>query len=53
MNIDLDKRLFNFAVEVIEFLRTIKNNQETGIIKFQLTKAATSGGANYSPGQIA
>jgi len=53
MDKDLNDRLFNFAVNVIIFLRTIKNNQETGIVKYQLTKAATSSGANYSPSQIA
>ena len=53
MGNDLIDRLFNFAVEVIQFLRTIRNNQETGIIKYQLTKAATSGGANYEESQAA
>jgi hypothetical protein len=53
MDVDLNNRLFNFAVGVIIFLRTIRNNQETGVIKYQLTKASTSSGANYSPGQIA
>jgi four helix bundle protein len=50
---DLNDRLFNFAVEVIEFLRTIKSNQETGIIKYQLTKSSTSSGANYEEAQAA
>jgi len=53
MENDLIERLFRFSVEVIVFLRDIKNNQETGIIKYQLIKASTSSGANYSPGQIA
>lgn len=53
MDKDLNVRLFKFAVEVIKFLRTISNNQETKIIKYQLTKAATSGGANYEESQSA
>ena len=43
MDRDINNGLFNFAKDVIIFLRTIiKNNQETGIIKYQLTKASTS-----------
>ncbi len=53
MENDLVDRLFNFAVDVIVFLRTIKNNQETGVIKYQLTKASTSSGANYEESQAA
>jgi four helix bundle protein len=53
MDIDLNDRLFKFAIDVITFLRTIKNNQETGIIKYQLTKASTSSGANYEESQAA
>ena len=53
MDIDLNNRLFNFAVAVIIFLRSIKNNQETGIVKYQLTKSSTSSGANYEEAQAA
>ena len=53
MNNDLTKRLFRFSVGVIVFLRDIKNNQEAGIIKHQLIKAATSSGANYEESQAA
>ena len=53
MDIDLNDRLFKFAIDIITFLRTIKNNQETGIIKYQLTKASTSSGANYEESQAA
>jgi len=51
MENDLIERLFRFSVEVIVFLRDIKNNQETGIIKYQLIKASTSSGANYEEAQ--
>ena len=53
MGNDLCDRLFKFAAEVIKLLRKIKYSHETGIIKYQLTKSATSSGAHYSPGQIA
>ena len=53
MNNDLTKRLFRFSIEVIVFLREIKNIQETSIIKYQLIKAATSSGANYEESQAA
>lgn len=44
---DLDVRLFNFAVNTIKFLRTQNPNTELNVIKYQLTKSATSSGANY------
>ena len=53
MQNDLAERLLIFSAEVIKLLRKIKYSQETGIIKYQLTKSATSSGANYLPGQIA
>ncbi len=53
MGNDLCERLFIFAAEVIKLLRKIKYSQETGIIKYQLTKSATSSGANYEESQAA
>jgi acyl-coenzyme A synthetase/AMP-(fatty) acid ligase len=50
---DLSERLFEFAVRVIEFLKTIPYTPENKIIREQLAKSATSSGANYSPCQIA
>ncbi len=35
------------AVSIIKFLKTIKYNEEIGIIKHQLIKSATSTAANY------
>jgi len=51
MKNDLSDRLLNFSINVILFLRKIKNTQETLIIKNQLIKAATSSGANYEEAQ--
>lgn len=48
---DLCERLLRFAVDVILYLRTVKNTIETIDIKRQLVKAATSSGANYEESQ--
>ena len=48
---DLKERLFQFAVDVILYLRTVKNTVETMDIKRQLIKASTSSGANYEESQ--
>jgi four helix bundle protein len=48
---DLEKRLFDFAVKVIKFLRTLPSTPENKVIKYQLTKSATSSGANYEEAQ--
>ena len=50
---DLEERLFNFAVDTIKFLNTIPYKNEYNVFKAQLSKSATSVGANYSPCQIA
>ena len=48
---DLSERLFNFAIDVINYLRCIKNYPEINVVKYQLTKSATSSGANYEEAQ--
>ena len=53
MDKDLGKRLFDFAVRVIRFCRNIKKTTEYQIIVYQLTKSATSSGANYEESQSA
>ncbi|MFV0591799.1 MAG: four helix bundle protein [Draconibacterium sp.] len=53
MENDLQKRIFDFVVEVILFLRTLPDTQEFKIIKYQLIKAASSTGANYEEAQVA
>ena len=50
---DLCDRLFEFAVKVIEFLKTLPYSPENKTIRTQLCKSACSAGANYSPCQIA
>ena len=44
---DLCDRLLKFAVDVILYLRTVKNSVETLDMKRQLVKSSTSSGANY------
>ena len=53
MKNDLQKRIFDFVVEVILFLRTLPDTQEYKIIKYQLIKAVSSTGANYEEAQAA
>lgn len=48
---DLKERLLQFAVDVVLYLRTVKNTVETIDIKRQLIKASTSSGANYEESQ--
>ena len=48
---DLCERLLKFAIDVVLYLRTIKNSIETIDMKRQLIKSATSSGANYEESQ--
>jgi four helix bundle protein len=44
---DLKERTFQFAVQVIQFLKRIQYSKENDVIKYQLVKSVTSIGANY------
>lgn len=44
---DLCERLLKFSVDVILYMRTVKNTIETIDMKRQVIKASTSSGANY------
>ena len=48
---DLCDRLLKFSVDVILYLRTVKNTIETMDMKRQLIKSSTSSGANYEESQ--
>ena len=48
---DLQDRLFNFSVKVLKFLITLPNTPEYKTIRYQLSKSATSSGANYEESQ--
>ncbi|MFH0865718.1 MAG: four helix bundle protein [Bacteroidota bacterium] len=48
---DLCERLLQFAVDIIIYLRTVKNTIETIDSKRQLLRASSSSGANYEESQ--
>lgn len=48
---DLCERLFEFAVRIIEFLKTLSYSPENKTIRTQLSKSACSSGANYEEAQ--
>jgi four helix bundle protein len=48
---NVENRLFEFAVRAIKFTRTIPSSPEYSVIRYQLTKSATSSGANYEESQ--
>ena|SRR4030042_926366 len=48
---DLCERLFEFAVRVIESLKTLPFTPENKTIRTQLSKSACSSGANYEESQ--
>ena len=48
---DLTERLFQFAVRVIQFLKILPHTPEFQVIRYQLSKSATSSGANYEESQ--
>jgi len=48
---DLTKRLFEFAVRVVIFVRTLPDKPEYQIIRYQLIKSSASGGSNYEEAQ--
>jgi len=49
--IDLKNRLFKFAVNTIKFLGTLPHKKEYDVFRYQLSKSATSMGANYEEAQ--
>lgn len=48
---DLSKRLLEFAIRIIKFLRSLPKTAEYNIIRYQLIKSSTSSGANYDEAQ--
>ena len=49
--VDLKERLLDFAIHIIKFIPTIPNRKEFEVIKYQLSRSATSIGANYEESQ--
>lgn len=50
---DLKDRLFRIAIDVLKMLRSLKGGKESDVIKYQLSKSATSSGANHEESQAA
>lgn len=48
---NLQKRLFEFAVNIILLIRKLPKGKEYDVINYQLTKSSTSSGANYEEAQ--
>jgi len=48
---DLRVRLFRFAVDAIRLLKLLPYKQEYSVFRYQLSKSATSIGANYEEAQ--
>jgi len=53
MNRDLNERLFNYACNVLKMLGKLGTGRETDVLKYQLSRSATSVGANYEEAQAA
>ena len=51
--VDLRQRLLAFSVTVIQFLMNLPNKKEFEVFKYQLSRSATSIGANYEEAQSA
>jgi len=48
---ELQERLLNFSVSILKFLKEWQSGRETDVIRYQLSKSATSAGANYEEAQ--
>ena len=48
---NLRERLFDFAVEIFKILKTLNSGKEFDVFKYQLSRSATSMGANYEEAQ--
>ena len=51
INKEFRERLLNFSVNIIHFLNTLPYRKEYEVLRYQLSKAATSIGANYEESQ--
>ena len=53
MENNLQKRLFQFSVNIIKEVRNFPNSKEYQVISYQILKSSTSVGANYEEAQAA
>ena len=52
-SVNLTERLFRFAVDAFGLLKSIRREKEYDVFRYQLSKSATSIGANYEEAQAA
>ena len=50
-NKEFRERLLKFSVNILNFLKTIPYRREYDVLRYQLSKSATSIGANYEESQ--
>jgi len=50
-NKEFRERLLNFSVNILSFLNTLPYKKEYEVLRYQLSKSATSIGANYEESQ--
>ncbi|MCK4755205.1 MAG: four helix bundle protein, partial [Calditrichia bacterium] len=50
-SVSLTKRLFKFAIRAFGLLKTIRKEKDYDVFRYQLSKSATSIGANYEEAQ--
>ncbi len=50
-SVSLTKRLFKFAIRAFALLKTIRKEKDYDVFRYQLSKSATSVGANYEEAQ--
>lgn len=50
-NIDLQERLLDFTVKTMQFLGTIPYKKDYDVFRYQISKSASSMGANYEESQ--
>jgi four helix bundle protein len=50
-NIELRERLLDFSVSIIQLLKEVPYRKEYDVLRYQLSKSATSIGANYEESQ--
>ncbi len=53
MENNLQKRLFQFSVNIIKEVRNLPSSKEYQVISYQILKSSTSVGANYEEAQSA
>jgi len=51
--VNLREKLLQFSIDILRFLKSIPASKEFDVLRYQLSKSATSIGANYEESQTA